>query len=308
MADTLKDYLHAYRADPTNKYGGKDHMETLPTEFDKAWINRHVSAMKAGKEFGVPQLSATQLANLALHEGRDDFGTNRINVNNPKAMEIQRKLSDLGYEGNGADFAGALYDKKQTADRLGIPFEAAWNGTGKVKGMDRTGFDYAREAQNTNYAAAHPKNSEFVNYIDRSLNNNLTPDEKLINKIRENEDNKLSYHSSLGNLISPNANRLLQSVEDDAIARTVNNQIRSHFGLNPLPVPTNSSSPKMKQYNMDNESLAGIAMTNPEIKSATNTLVNNSVNEIIKAVPEYAIQNKTTLPAGYKDGGRVRLI
>ena len=90
MPGQIKDYLHGYRADPTKKHGGKDYMETLPKELDKYTLSSYVKAMQEGKPYGVPQLTREQLANIALHEGRDDFGLNLANSKNKK-VKWQRK-------------------------------------------------------------------------------------------------------------------------------------------------------------------------------------------------------------------------
>ena len=124
MPGTIKDYLHGYRADPTNKFGGKDFMETLPKEFDKKIMYDHIRAMVAGKPYGVPQLSAEQLTNMALHEGRDDFGYNILNFNSKKTAAIAKDLMDQGH-GMEAGFPGTILEKHNIAKKLNIPFEEA---------------------------------------------------------------------------------------------------------------------------------------------------------------------------------------
>lgn len=57
MADKIKDYIQGYRANPKNKYGANDYMETLPTEYDKYNMQKYISAMREGRAFGVPQLT-----------------------------------------------------------------------------------------------------------------------------------------------------------------------------------------------------------------------------------------------------------
>jgi hypothetical protein len=175
-----------YRADPTGRYGGKDGLETQPTRFNNdkntnisgggspvdmyAWARE---LARAGK-YGVPQLTAQQLAALALQEGRPDYGNNGADIKNPNNLALAKRLYpqenfDHGYGLYGArDFPVAVAEKMATAKRLGIPFELAWNGTGR-SAAGTTGEGYSHYYQASLKAAAHPKNKQLVDFIQSAL-------------------------------------------------------------------------------------------------------------------------------------------
>lgn len=200
--------LQVYRADPTGRFGGKDGLETLPTSFDPqssgaGWhsvpgqqkmvatagnpVNMYAYARELGRsaKYGVPQLSAVELAALALKEGRDDFGANMYDHNNPQLQALAKRLYPQQaddaldwYAKHGSNAAGptvygaklfpvAVADKMAVAKRLGIPFAEAWNGTGS-NGRS-TGADYARGYEHYLKAAANPKNKALVDFIQSAL-------------------------------------------------------------------------------------------------------------------------------------------
>lgn len=171
-------YVKAYRADPTGKFGGKDKLETLPTTFDKEILYQHLSVLPAAEKLGVPRLSTSQLANMFLTEGRADAGYNGWNENNKKAAEIYETLIKQGFKRDQAGFAAAIFDKQQTAKRLGKDFNEVWNGTG-VSDVGRTGKQHAQRMAKGAYAVNTPKNKELVSYIDSVRNDTLSPSEKV---------------------------------------------------------------------------------------------------------------------------------
>ena len=57
--------------------------------------------------------------------------------------------------------------KQNTADRLGISFAEAWNGTG-TNVNKQTGKDYAKDWEAQKAAAAHPKNKLLMDLINRA--------------------------------------------------------------------------------------------------------------------------------------------
>lgn len=323
MADGIKDYLQAYRADPKGKYGGKDRMETLPTEFDKYNINKLLRGLKAGEKYGVPQLTKQQLANLALHEGREDFGYNQINSDNKRAMEIRQKLIKEGIPHSAAGFAGAVFDKMDVAKRLNIPFEYAWNGTGTSQ-LGRTGKDYVNEAKAMQYAATHPKNMELMDFIDRSLQGKLTPEEKIVNEIRTLEDygimygdvGKAQFVKNIQKSVSPEAQKLANAIDPAYLEAIISNQLRAQYGITPLSdknilervnLNLGTMEPEWKQKRYNVYALTNMAATHPEIKPFIDKAVLEISNQIKKAVPEYGAKN-ITMPDDYRVGGRVKLI
>ena len=312
MADKIKDYLHGYRANPKNKYGAKDYMETLPTEYDKYTLSKYVRAMREGKELGVPQLTPQQLANMALHEGRHDFGFNSMNSENKKAMEIFRTLDEKGLA-DGAAFAGALYDKYETAKRLNKPFEEVWNGTG-VNTLGQSGADYAKNFKEANYASTNAKNKELLDYINRNINDKLTPEEKVINRIREMEESNTitngmhpgEWHGYLLKNASPEAKKLLLKTNTQMLTDITHNQLREMYGLNNKNILKSGNFFKEGPY--DDATNASLVTEFPEIKALINKSVNNAATTLTKEIPQFKIGGKVKLPDGYKNGGGSSLI
>jgi len=159
---TYPEVVYGYRANPKNKFGATDQMETLPHKFDPKTLETFARAAAAGTKYGVPELTPQQLANMALHEGRDDYGFNAMNKNNKKANEIANNLIKEGHDYEAAQFAGAIYDKHELADRIKQPFLQVWNGAGKMA------KDYAKNSQIESYAAEHPKNQDMLDFISES--------------------------------------------------------------------------------------------------------------------------------------------
>ena len=162
--------IDVYRADPTGKYGGKDRMETMPTRLDKTTIEEYIKAMRAGKSLGIPQLSPEQLARMLLVEGRSDFGFNALNENNKIAMQKAALLNEMGHTRVASDFAAALFDKQQAANRLNKPFQEIWNGTGRSDLTGRTGAQHSNRYNQFGYAVDHPKNAELMAAINAAYN------------------------------------------------------------------------------------------------------------------------------------------
>ena len=159
--------VKGYRSDPKGRHGGKEGIETMPTNLDKTTIEHYVKAMRAGEKYGVPQLPPEYLTNMLLTEGRSDFGFNELNKNNPKATEIAKKISDLGNDRITANFAAALYDKMEAAKRLNKPFSTLWNGTG-VNEYGSTGNDYTSRFTSTFPATMHPQNQELLGVVQNA--------------------------------------------------------------------------------------------------------------------------------------------
>jgi len=162
--------INVYRADPTGKYGGKDRMETMPTRLDKTTIEEYIKAMRAGESLGIPQLSPEQLARMLLVEGRSDFGFNALNEHNKIAMQKAALLNEMGHNQVAADFAAALFDKQQAANRLKKPFQEIWNGTGRSDMTGRTGAQHSNRYNQFGYAVDHPKNAELMAAINAAYN------------------------------------------------------------------------------------------------------------------------------------------
>jgi hypothetical protein len=178
---TEKIYRHANNP----KYAGQHGLETmplreaLPARFDDPKRPPLMSlsgayalprAMASAKELGIPQLSPEILGGLYLQEGRSDMGHNAFDYNNPKLSALVNTLTDkYGVDYRTAGFLANIKDKQDIADRLKIPFGEAWNGTGKVEGMNRTGKTYAGELGNQIKAAQMPENKKLMDMINLGL-------------------------------------------------------------------------------------------------------------------------------------------
>lgn len=162
--------IDAYRANPKNKFGAKDFIETQPTRLNSDQITAYMRALRDAAHLGVKPLTPEQLATMALLEGRSDLGYNMFNYNNPKAVKLAETLSDyMGHDPQAAGFAAAVLDKQMQSQRTGIPFTTLWNGTGR--GAAGTGEDYTKRykaAYNTG-AYEHPKNAVLYEAIATGL-------------------------------------------------------------------------------------------------------------------------------------------
>jgi hypothetical protein len=171
---TYPEIIEAYRANPKNKFGATDYMETRPKKFDPKIIETFARAAADGTRYGVPVLEPKQLANMALHEGREDFGLNDngIDYNNKKQVELSRQLQRDGHDEEAANFAAAIMGKHEVANRIKKPFLQVWNGKGKQAEQ------YAKDSAAESYAAEHPKNKSLLDFIDEHYNDALPLEKK----------------------------------------------------------------------------------------------------------------------------------
>lgn len=156
------DYLPAYR--PASKM--KEGIESMPTYYHTGDMDRLLKTYKTAKSFGAPDIPAEKLAAMALIEGRHDFGYNDWNKNNKRAATLYENLVKGGATPYAAGFSAAILDKYETAQRLKIPFETAWNGTGKSI-WNKTGKDYASNVREAEKVLAHPKNKPLYEFIKK---------------------------------------------------------------------------------------------------------------------------------------------
>ena len=167
------DYIPARRANPLNKFGAKDRMETQDYGYDKQTMGNLLAAYKdAVKHHGIKEIHPDDLANMALVEGRSNFGYNEYNNNNKKANKIVEDLIKRGHDPYAAGFPAALMDKQQTAERLGVPMAQVWNGAGKEA------KDYAKRIEQQKYAVEHPKNQPLRQFIRQKVGY-IDPDQKV---------------------------------------------------------------------------------------------------------------------------------
>ena len=167
-------YLDAYRHDPKGRFGGKEGLETQATRYNESMLQSYAKALRDAKLHGGRTLSPEELMTLALVEGRSDFGYNDLDINDKRATKLAENLIAQGHNADAAGFAAAIDNKLRTAERLGIPFAVAWNGTGR--GSGGTGRDYARRYDAAHNAGIyeHPKNA----LLYEAVQNGFLPDEE----------------------------------------------------------------------------------------------------------------------------------
>jgi len=159
------DFMAAHR--PAHK--AKDGVESMPTYYHTGDMGRFLDTYKTAQRYGAPAIPAEKLAAMALIEGREDFGYNGVyNYNNPRAVQLFETLVSKGADKQSAGFAASILDKSETAKRLKIPFENAWNGTG-TSIWDKTGRDYVGKVKEAEKVLEHPKNKPIYDFIKNKL-------------------------------------------------------------------------------------------------------------------------------------------
>lgn len=192
--------ISAYRADPVNKYGGNNGLETQPirkfitgghsvgnipiykpdtnpetstvlTDPSKATqeVYRYARLLGAASKYGYATLSPEEAAAFVLKEGRSDMGHGGVGMGNKKDREFDEMLAKTyNLHSRDQNFLAALNAKQRVADKLKIPFAEAWNGTG-VNEAGQSGKQYASNWQANKEAATNPKNSELLKLIQRAM-------------------------------------------------------------------------------------------------------------------------------------------
>jgi hypothetical protein len=155
--------------------------ETLPTKFSMNELVGMLNGINVGVSKGMPASGVAMLGDKILLEGRADAGTNEFNVANKRAVALYEAISqEFSSRGVatpiGATYAAAVLDKEAVANRLGIPFELAWNGTGK-KG-DADGQRHSARASKMSGAIDDPRNANLKDLIARGIAGELTPTEQ----------------------------------------------------------------------------------------------------------------------------------
>ena len=190
--------IKAFRADPINRFGGNDGLETLPmtrlltggnsvgkVQMYKPDLNPETSTIytnpsKAVQELyryartngaaaanGLPSLSTEDLGALLLKEGRTDLGAG--GVHDKYTEEFRNKvLNKYDLTRKDITFLSLLQNKQRLAKLHNIPFAMAWNGTGD-NGVGQTGRQYAENYEAHKQAVAHPKNQELMALINRGM-------------------------------------------------------------------------------------------------------------------------------------------
>lgn len=169
MAEPLNPIIKAYRAG-----------ETLPKQFSRAAIIEMLNGINAGLANGMPEIGAKNYGDKVLLEGREDAGTNGYNSNNPRAAKLANTVAEQArtFDSPASAYPAAVLDKMEVAKRLNIPFELAWNGTGRTKGGEADGQRHSARADKMVGAIDDPKNVELKDLIDRGIKGDLTPTEQ----------------------------------------------------------------------------------------------------------------------------------
>lgn len=169
--------------------------ETLPLKLDRASIIKMAQAAAVGEQLGMPAIGKSELFNKIALEGRADAGANEYNYNNAKAKVIYDAMKDMGFSGSAAIYPAAVFDKNQVAKRLGIPFEKAWNGTGRVisdgtyslsnsvlpRGVVMADSErHYKRSEAMKGAKDDPRNKEVTDLISRAMSGDLTGQEQLL--------------------------------------------------------------------------------------------------------------------------------
>ena len=159
-----QNYIRARRANPLNKFGAKDRMETQDYGYDRETMANLLGAYKrAAEKHGVQMMHPDDLTNLALVEGRSNFGYNEYNVNNKRAAKIAQDLAAQGIDPYAAGFPAAIVDKQMQAKRLNVPFYQVWNGAGpKAR-------EYAKKIEEQRYAVEDPRNKDLRDFIRQTI-------------------------------------------------------------------------------------------------------------------------------------------
>ena len=148
-------------------------IETLPLSFNpNAFMTKLLSAYKWARDKKLlPVISPETWAALAMVEGQENFGYNGVGLTrgepgykgfntSPTLEKFVDKVKQAGMT-NEADavWIAFLYDKLMTAQRLGIPFYRAWNGSSTYQAR----FDAQIKA------LQNPKNEPFLDWFKQQL-------------------------------------------------------------------------------------------------------------------------------------------
>jgi hypothetical protein len=279
----MADVMRVYRADPTNKSGGKDRMETLPTKISRADLYGIASILNRAEKAGMPRISSEELANRVLVEGRGDAGGSYFDSNKKKYRDIDAALGgrSLGLQNQtdfstGPGFAATYANKVDVAKRLGISLDKAWIGTGKSEAGE-TGDAYALKAQAHKHAATHPKNALLMDYINRAREGKLTPQEVAMAEIQDKEKRglhtrKITDPIKLQQYIladlenNPNAYKAVSALDPQALQHMLHNFYRRETGIPEKPWGSYSVHNKDEPDNLGpHPKYPGVYLDNPNM-------------------------------------------
>lgn len=221
MADKTKDSIQIKRT-----------QDTLSRKVETDDLIQILDAMRlSGKQV----LPAEKILQMLVQEGRSDLGSNGADRTQPKVVARTKELMDLGATFRGADTVSNIEDKQRVAQRLGIPFDSTWNGTGRVdskaygiKGT-RSSKDYVAESKQQEAAYTDPANTGALDLIQRGLNGTITPNERATTARTEYPSaDKSDVLGKLG-LPDPNTISSLYSRESDDAYRVARAAVRDSW-------------------------------------------------------------------------------
>lgn len=158
--------------------------ETLPISFERSRVLDMANGIRIALDQGMPVEGRDLYTKKILLEGRWDAGTNEFNYNNPRAKALYEKTLAAGASPRAATYAAAVLDKLEVAKRLNIPFELAWNGTGRV--VDKKGVAQADGQRHTERAklfenvTKDPRNADLVETVNRVTSSGPTDQEAML--------------------------------------------------------------------------------------------------------------------------------
>jgi hypothetical protein len=145
----------------------RNDLETLPKKFSTAELSKRLRALRQAIKENVPgarNLDPETLAAMLLKEGREDFGTDMYDTNDPRSVALFNRYSQQ-FDPESAMFVAAVRDISRRAERKGIPFASAWMPGSRYE----TAEEYAQSTERFREAVRNPKNAELVEFIRASL-------------------------------------------------------------------------------------------------------------------------------------------
>lgn len=158
--------------------------ENIPMLLNRADVLNMANGIKIALDQGMPVEGRDLYVKKLLLEGRVDAGTNEYNYNNPRAKQLFDKVKAAGASTKPAMYAAAVLDKLEVAKRLNIPFELAWNGTGRSVSsrgvVEADGQRHAERAKLFENVAKDPRNADLVELVNRVTSSGPTDQEAML--------------------------------------------------------------------------------------------------------------------------------
>jgi len=123
----------------------------------------------AAQKLGLPSVSPQQFAAMVLKEGRPDAGFNVFRPQAKPDLDFRAKIDQYNIPEWHKNYLGMLNYAHRISVKKKVPFEAVWNGLGRSLDSGKTGFDYAKSIKAHQDATLHPKNKEFIGFINNAF-------------------------------------------------------------------------------------------------------------------------------------------